>query len=110
MTKSFDVFDTCLCRLCGDPRMLLDVLSWKVVDLMPLAEDDKEHLREQFVSLRADAHGDLGTVVSAKRASHTWPSCGEARDAGCEGAWPTRCRRHYGAGSTACPAVAASDG
>lgn len=61
---SFDVFDTCLCRLCGEPRMLLDVLSWKVVDLMSLAEGDKEHLREQFVALRADAHGDLGTVYS----------------------------------------------
>ena len=64
MTYSFDVFDTCLCRLCGDPRMMLDVLSWKVVDLMPLDEGDKEHLREQFVALRADAHGDLGTVYS----------------------------------------------
>lgn len=64
-TYSFDVFDTCLCRLCGEPKMLLDVLSWKVVDLMPLAEGDKEHLREQFVALRADVSGELHAVYSS---------------------------------------------
>lgn len=43
---SFDVFDTCLARLCGEPRLLFDVLSLKVQKAM--GEDCNEHLRELF--------------------------------------------------------------
>lgn len=52
---SFDVFDTCLCRLCGDPRMLFDVLSLKVKQAMN--ENASEHMRQLFVAARANAGG-----------------------------------------------------
>lgn len=34
MIYSFDIFDTCLARLCGEPHNLYDVLSKKVIKLM----------------------------------------------------------------------------
>ena len=54
---SFDVFDTCLLRLCGDSRNFFDVLSKKVVDFMCLG-DDGEQLRKMFVVFRAEAEGN----------------------------------------------------
>ncbi len=55
MTYSFDVFDTCLCRLCGEPRNMYDVLSTRVQQLM--GEDGSEHMRQLFVVARAQAGG-----------------------------------------------------
>lgn len=52
---SFDVFDTCLARLCGEPRLLFDVLSLKVQKAM--GEDCNEHLRELFVVARIESSG-----------------------------------------------------
>ena len=54
-TYSFDVFDTCLCRLCGEPRLLFDVLSLKVQKAM--GDGCTEHLRQLFVAARATAGG-----------------------------------------------------
>ena len=55
MLYSFDVFDTCLCRLCGEPRLLFDVLSLKVRESM--GEVCNEQLRQLFVAIRAEACG-----------------------------------------------------
>ena len=52
---SFDVFDTCLARLCGEPRLLFDVLSLKVQKAM--GKDCSEHLRELFVVARIESSG-----------------------------------------------------
>lgn len=52
---SFDVFDTCLCRLCGEPRLLFDVLSLKVQEAM--GETCTEQLRQLFVAARMEASG-----------------------------------------------------
>lgn len=52
---SFDVFDTCLARLCGEPRLLFDVLSLKVQKA--IGEDCSEYLRELFVVARTEASG-----------------------------------------------------
>ena len=52
---SFDVFDTCLCRLCGEPRLLFDVLSLKVQKAM--GEVCNEHLRQLFVAARVESGG-----------------------------------------------------
>lgn len=53
---SFDVFDTCLCRLCGEPRLMFDVLSLKVQKAM--GELCNEHVRQRFVAARVDAGGN----------------------------------------------------
>lgn len=53
---SFDVFDTCLARLCGEPRLLFDVLSLKVKEAM--GETCNEHLRQLFVASRVQAEGN----------------------------------------------------
>lgn len=50
---SFDIFDTCLSRLCGDSTNLFDILSLKVIGIMGCQND--EHLRQTFVSLRIKA-------------------------------------------------------
>lgn len=55
MVYSFDVFDTCLCRLCGEPRLLFDVLSLKVQEMM--GDDGNEQMRQLFVVLRAESGG-----------------------------------------------------
>lgn len=55
MVYSFDVFDTCLCRLCGEPRLMFDVLSLKVQETM--GESCSEQLRQLFVASRAEASG-----------------------------------------------------
>ncbi len=52
---SFDVFDTCLARLCGEPRLMFDVLSLKVQKFM--GEQCGEHLRQSFVVARAESGG-----------------------------------------------------
>lgn len=52
---SFDVFDTCLARLCGEPYLMFDVLSYKVGKLMNYPYN--EHLRQAFVIARAKANG-----------------------------------------------------
>lgn len=52
---SFDVFDTCLCRLCGEPRLMFDVLSLKVQQAM--GESCNEHMRQLFVVARVNAGG-----------------------------------------------------
>lgn len=55
MTYSFNVFDTCLCRLCGEPRNLFEVLSLKVQRLM--GENNSEHMRQLFVAARCESDG-----------------------------------------------------
>ena len=55
MVYSFDVFDTCLCRLCGEPRLMFDVLSLKVQEA--IGESCSEQLRQWFVASRAEASG-----------------------------------------------------
>lgn len=58
---SFDVFDTCLCRLCGEPRLLFDVLSLKVQQAAD--EHFSEHMRQLFVATRATADGNSLTEI-----------------------------------------------
>ena len=53
---SFDVFDTCLARLCGAPNNLFEVLSNKVVSRMD--DVDSEHMRQLFVAVRAMCGGN----------------------------------------------------
>lgn len=50
---SFDVFDTCLCRLCGESRLLFEVLSLKVQKEW----EYNEHMRQMFVMARSEAYG-----------------------------------------------------
>ncbi len=54
MVYSFDVFDTCLCRRCGEPRLTFDVLSLKVQEAM--GEACNERLRQLFVAVRAETY------------------------------------------------------
>lgn len=61
-THSFDVFDTCLARLCGEPRNLFDILAAKVSKL--LNEENNEYLRQLFVTLRIDAGRGNETLTS----------------------------------------------
>lgn len=56
---SFDVFDTCLSRLCGSPRNLIEVLSVDVLRKMGINSSDNEHLRQLFVAARLDSDGSL---------------------------------------------------
>lgn len=56
MTKnyySFDIFDTCLARLCGEPINLYDVLSQKIMETQRCQWT--EHMRQIFVTLRIEA-------------------------------------------------------
>lgn len=52
---SFDVFDTCLCRLCGGSRNLFEVLSLRVQELM--GRNFTEHMRQLFVATRINCNG-----------------------------------------------------
>ncbi|MBR1783970.1 MAG: hypothetical protein IJ760_00830 [Bacteroidales bacterium] len=54
--SSFDIFDTCLCRLCGEPRLLFDVLSLRVQKLM--GGNASEHMRQLFVAARIASGGN----------------------------------------------------
>lgn len=59
---SFDIFDTCLARICGDSRNLIEILSLRVTDLINASASDKEHLRKLFVAARTDAGGSLEAI------------------------------------------------
>ncbi len=59
---SFDIFDTCVARLCGEPRHLFDILSKKVMESMEYPDD--EHLRQVFVTLRIEAGQTESTLES----------------------------------------------
>ena len=61
MTYSFDIFDTCLCRLCGEPNNLFDVLSLKVQD--KLGTKCNEQLRQYFVATRTNIRGHSLTEI-----------------------------------------------
>ena len=50
---SFDVFDTCLVRLCGKPSNVFEILSEQISSILTLSE----HQRQLFVSLRANTTG-----------------------------------------------------
>lgn len=52
---SFDVFDTCLARLCGEPRNLFEVLSLKLYN--PEEREGIETLRQMFVTARMKTTG-----------------------------------------------------
>lgn len=54
-TYSFDVFDTCLCRICGEPNNLFDILSYKVFTKQVTETD-----RQEFVARRKAAQNSLG--------------------------------------------------
>lgn len=61
---SFDIFDTCLVRLCGDPDNVVEILSNRIVKLL---KDDslfdfqgsEEHFRHLFVAIRKKYSGNL---------------------------------------------------
>lgn len=72
MLYSFDVFDTCLCRLCGEPRLLFDVLSLKVREGIGMSCN--EQLRQLFVATRAEAIGsDLQEIYKKVALSFPLP-------------------------------------
>lgn len=52
---SFDVFDTCLCRICGEPNLVFDVLSLKMQKA--LGDSCTEQFRQSFVAARIAAEG-----------------------------------------------------
>lgn len=52
---SFDVFDTCLARLCGDPRCSIEVLSLRLQAMM--GDACSEHFRQYFVATRLNCGG-----------------------------------------------------
>lgn len=52
---SFDIFDTCLTRLCGSPRNLFDILSLSLRN--SFGEVIDEVARKRFVALRSMAKG-----------------------------------------------------
>lgn len=53
-TYSFDIFDTCLIRKCGDPQNLLDILAWHA-----FKERVSDNTRMEFIIARRMA--DLNT-------------------------------------------------
>lgn len=53
---SFDVFDTCLTRLCGTPRNLFDILAAKTFNSFEHSE--RESQRQMFVATRLCAQGN----------------------------------------------------
>lgn len=65
---SFDVFDTCLCRLCGEPRLLFDVLSIKLQQLM--GASCTEHMRQLFVATRINSPGKNLTEIYTHVSEH----------------------------------------
>lgn len=52
---SFDVFDTCLCRLCGEPRNLPEVVSLRLQHLV--GDECTEFVRQTFCAVRAQSSG-----------------------------------------------------
>ena len=57
---SFDIFDTCLARFCGESENMVEVLSYKVADMMGGPHlSTSEHMRRLFVSAREKASGRL---------------------------------------------------
>jgi len=59
---SFDIFDTCLVRFCGDSENMIEVLSYKVADrIIPNKTDPSahEHMRRLFATARKAAEGRL---------------------------------------------------
>lgn len=70
MVYSFDVFDTCLCRLCGDPRNVFEVLSLRVQQMM--GDRCNEHMRQLFVVARVNSGGhNLGEIY--KQVAERYP-------------------------------------
>ncbi len=55
---SFDIFDTCIIRKCGDPQNLLDILSWSA-----FRESVDNNVRREFVMARRMA--DIATYDNA---------------------------------------------
>lgn len=60
---SFDIFDTCLARFCGDPENMIEVLSYKVADMIASNQDSSpsshEHMRRLFAATRKVVGGRL---------------------------------------------------
>lgn len=75
MLFSFDIFDTCLVRLCGEPENMIEVLSYKVAELIELKSTNhhitSEHLRRLFVEARRNAGGQLNNVY--QQIAQTFP-------------------------------------
>ena len=59
--SSFDIFDTCLVRLCGTPAHFFDVLSYQVFK-GPVSES----LRQRFVAERRESEHQAATRLGAK--------------------------------------------
>jgi predicted HAD superfamily hydrolase len=55
MTKvhSFDIFDTCLIRKCGDARNVFDILAYEI-----LGDDSPESVRMDFANIRIEAEAN----------------------------------------------------
>ena len=62
MTYSFDVFDTCLTRICGDPKNVFEILSIKVMEMAGLSPGNWEHSRKLFVAARMQFWGKLEDI------------------------------------------------
>lgn len=59
--SSFDIFDTCLVRLCGTPTHFFDVLSYQA-----FVESVPECLRQRFVAERREAEHQAAVLLGAK--------------------------------------------
>lgn len=59
--SSFDIFDTCLVRLCGTPACFFDVLSYRA-----FSEPVPESLRQRFVAERREAEHNATVRLGAK--------------------------------------------
>ena len=59
---SFDVFDTCLARISGEPKYLFDILSWKVIQTIGINPYEQEYLRQLFVATRIEC-GGAGSLI-----------------------------------------------
>ena len=51
---SFDIFDTCLVRLCGDPRNVFEVLSIRIQN--DCGDRWNDSIREAFVTARTKCY------------------------------------------------------
>lgn len=59
MVYSFDVFDTCLLRICGSPANTFEVLSYRVARMLKPEGEVDEYYRKTFVALRSTYHDKL---------------------------------------------------
>lgn len=53
---SFDIFDTCLCRICGNPINVFEIISKIIIDRLKTSDNQQniQHLRQLFVAVREE--------------------------------------------------------